>query len=376
MKASLTKADVEKLMCDPTPETRAGTVGKIASSFGSGGFSDSERRLAEEIFRIMARDVEVQVREALSVHLKECPQIPHDIALSLAKDVDSVAIPVIEFSQVLTDDDLVEIINASDAAKQSAVARRETVSERVSDTLVDTRNENVVVTLMDNVGAEISERSFEKAIDHFAGNETVNERMVHRAKLPIGIAERLVTMVSDRIRDHLVTHHKLSSEVTTDLILGMRERATLSLVRPGGQSGDVEDLVRQLHENSRLTPSIILRALCMGDMAFFEAALARRAGVTVVNARLLIYDDGELGLNSIYKKALLPNALLPAVKMAVEVAEETGYDGQENDRERFTKRMIERVLTQFEDMDIGSDNLEYLLAKLNGFAASETMAPR
>ncbi len=35
-----------------------------------------------------------------------------------------MAIPVIEFSQVLTDDDLVEIINASDAAKPSAVARR------------------------------------------------------------------------------------------------------------------------------------------------------------------------------------------------------------------------------------------------------------
>ena len=376
MKVSLTKADVEKLLSDPSPETRAGTVGKIASNYGGEGFSDSERRLAEEIFRILARDVEVQVREALSVHLKECPQIPYDVALSLAKDVDSVAIPVIEFSQVLTDDDLVEIINASDAAKQSAVARRETVSESVSDALVDTRNEDVVATLMDNEGAEISDRSFEKAIVHFGASEKVNERMAYRATLPIGIAERLVTMVSDKLKERLATHHELSSGVTTDLILGLRERATLSLVRPGAESGDVEKLVRQLHENSRLTPSIILRALCMGDMAFFEAAVARRAGVPVVNARLLIYDEGELGLNSIYKKALLPDALLPAVKMAVEVAEETGYDGQENDRERFTKRMIERVLTQFEDMDIGSDNLEYLLAKLNGFAASETMAPR
>ena len=376
MKVSLTKADVEDLMCDPSPEARAGTVGKIAANFGSGDFSDSERRLAEEIFRIMARDVEVQVREALSVHLKECPRIPHDIALSLAKDVDSVAIPVIEFSQVLTEDDLVEIINASGAVKQSAVARRETVSERVSDALVDTRNEDVVATLMDNVGAEISERSFEKAIVHFGESEKVSERMVFRAKLPIGIAERLVTMVSDKLKERLATHHELSSEVTTDLILGMRERATLSLVQPDARSGEVEELVHQLHMNSRLTPSIILRALCMGDLAFFEAAVARRAGVPVVNARMLIYDEGDLGLDSIYKKALLPNALLPAVKMAVEVAEETGYDGQENDRERFTKRMIERVLTQFEDMDIGSDNLEYLLAKLNGFASSETMAPR
>jgi uncharacterized protein (DUF2336 family) len=374
MNASLTRADVEKLMCDPTPETRAGTIGKIASNFGGGGFSDGERRLAEEIFRIMARDVEVQVREALSVHLKECPEVPHDVALSLAKDVESVAIPIIEFSRVLTDDDLVEIINASDAAKQSAVARRDAVSERVSDALVDTKNEDVVATLMGNAGAEISDQSFEKAIDHFGRNEKVSECIVHRAKLPIGIAERLVSMVSDKLKEHMATHHKLSPDVATNLILGMRERATLSLVQPGAQSGDVGELVQQLHANSRLTSSIILRALCMGDMAFFEAALARRAGVSISNARLLIYDEGRLGLSSVYKKALLPDALLPAVRMAVEVAEETGYDGRENDRERFTRRMIERVLTQFEDMDIGSGNLEYLLAKLNGFASTEAVA--
>ncbi len=97
MKVGLTEADLERLMCDPSPEVRAGTVGKIASHFGSGEFSDSERRLAEEIFRILARDVEVRVREALSVHLKECPQIPHDIALSLAKDVDRWRFPSSSF---------------------------------------------------------------------------------------------------------------------------------------------------------------------------------------------------------------------------------------------------------------------------------------
>ena len=49
------------------------------------------------------------------------------------------------------------------------------------------------------------------------------------------------------------------------------------------------------------------------------------------------------------------------------MARETEYDGGANDRARFSARVIERVLTQFED--IGNDNLDYLMKKLKQLAA-------
>ena len=58
----------------------------------------------------MIKDAEVRVREALAQNLKENPDLPHDVALSLAQDVDQVALPILQFSDVLTDDDLIEII--------------------------------------------------------------------------------------------------------------------------------------------------------------------------------------------------------------------------------------------------------------------------
>ena len=42
------------------------------------------------------------------------------------------------------------------------------------------------------------------------------------------------------------------------------------------------------------------------------------------------------------------------------------------DRERFTRRVIERILTQFESL--GSENLDYLLRKLSEFGVSDTVA--
>ncbi len=54
--------------------------------------------MAEQIFRIMVKDAEVRVREALAINLKENPNVPHDVAVTLAKDVDQVALPVLRFS--------------------------------------------------------------------------------------------------------------------------------------------------------------------------------------------------------------------------------------------------------------------------------------
>jgi hypothetical protein len=89
--------------------------------------------------------------------------------------------------------------------------------------------------------------------------------------------------------------------------------------------------------------------------------------MTIVNARVLIHDEGKLGLKSIYDRTSLPANLYPAFRVAFDVARETHYDGGENDRQRFSARVIERVLTQYEDMD--SDNFEYLMKKLRQLAA-------
>jgi hypothetical protein len=49
------------------------------------------------------------------------------------------------------------------------------------------------------------------------------------------------------------------------------------------------------------------------------------------------------------------------------VAREAELDGGENDRQRFVAKVIERILTQFDD--IATEDLDYLLTKLNQLAA-------
>jgi len=69
-------------MTDPSGENRAETAGKIAQGVETGVLSPKERQIAEEIFRVMVRDVEVRVREALAESLKGVPDLSGDIAQS------------------------------------------------------------------------------------------------------------------------------------------------------------------------------------------------------------------------------------------------------------------------------------------------------
>jgi uncharacterized protein (DUF2336 family) len=357
----LTQADVAKLLAEPSASVRSGLAGKLALEIDNPRLNDSEIQIAQDIVRVMAKDAEASVRQALAQCLRKAARMPHDVAVKLANDIESVALPILENSQVLTDDDLAQIIKSGAASKHEAIAGRPQVSEKLSDVLISNAGEKAVARLMGNTGARISEPSLNKAVDRFAESELVKEKIVTRHVLPVAVTERLVTMVSENLKEYLVRHHEMSPTMASNLVMQSRERAIIALSDKSSDE-ELEQMVVQMQKNNRLTPSIILRSVCMGDIALFEMALAVLANVPVVNARILIHDAGRLGLKSLYAKTTLPPSLMPAFRVAVDVVHETVMDGGDHDRDRYQARVIERILTQYQDMS--AEDLDFLLDKL------------
>lgn len=358
---SLSSADVARLLQDPNTENKAAAIGKVASTYGGEGLSDAERQIAESIFRHMLKDAAVRVRSALADSLKDNPNVPHDVAATLARDVDEVAVPMLNSSEVLTDDDLMDIVRTKGEAAQMAIAGRESVSEGVADALAESDSEEVIATLVGNEGAQINESTFGKVLDKFGDSEAVQGPLVNRGALPIAVSERLVTLVSEQMRDHIMTHHEVSAGMASDLLLESREKATVSLLEDG-EEGSAQALVDQLFENKRLTPTLVMRALVMGDTTFFEVAMAKLVNIPVINAYQLVHDQGGSGLKRLLQAAKFPQKALPMVQAALDVAAEMVLTAGDN-REMFKQLMIERVLTAVED-NVDTENLDYLIGKL------------
>ena len=357
----LTQSDVARLLAEPSAQTRAEVAGKLGQDLDDPALSASEVAMAQDILRILASDIEATVRQTVSQSLRSSDRLPHDVAVRLANDIELVALPILADSAVLTAADLVALVRAGSSVKQEAIAGRRDLAEDVSDELITKAHVAAVTTLMRNATARISETGLGKAIDRFSDDDRVKESMVLRERLPITISERLVTMVTDNLKNYLVTHHELSPAIATDIVLQSRDVTTITLSQ-GSRTDELERLVREMHRHGRLTPFLVLRALCLGDMEFFEAAMAARANVPVANARTLIHDAGPNGLKSLFEKSGLPARLLPAIRVAVDVVAGVKFDGGEHDLERYRVRVITRILTQFERF--GEEDLDYLLDKL------------
>jgi uncharacterized protein (DUF2336 family) len=361
MAASLSSQDVARLLAEPSPDMRAELAGKIAADLSGTALTAAELKLAQDIVRILAWDVEEKVRAALSRGLRHSPNLPSDVAKRLADDIEYVALPMLADSLVLTDEDLVEIVRRGSSLKQEAIASRPNLTETVSDALITHGEEPAVVVLMSNDTAKITEAGFNRAITRFGDSKRVTEAMVLRTSLPITVAERLVTMVSKVLQTHLMETHNLSPAIAADIMLSSREHAIIHLSF-GASDEELRQMVTQMHSNDRLTPSLVLRALCTGDIGFFEAAMAVKGGVSLENAQILIHEPSRRGLAALYRKAMMPQGLYSAVRAAVDVVDDTSFDGQARDLERFRARVITRVLTLVDDVD--PSDADYLLNKL------------
>jgi uncharacterized protein (DUF2336 family) len=358
----LSNDDVVRLLNEPSTRARVTAAGKVASIY-SRELMPNERAVAEEIFRLLLRDIDSQVRQALSMSLRDNPAIPHDIALTLARDVESVAVPMLHMSMVLTDDDLIEIVRSRPVACQVAIAQRPTVSQAVSGALIETENAEVVATLLHNPGSEIAEPELGEVIDLFSGQRVIMDAMAERHVLPPRIAERLVALISENLRLNLALGQHLSPDVADALILHSRERVAMGLWPQEMDAQEVADLIDQLHSRSRLTPSIILRALCEGDFVFVTAALARRADIGIENAWSLVHDQNELGLTPLFKRAGLGEELLDLAYLSVRIARNIEAANELEARFLFRKKLVSQFSAHWPDLKGGSD-METLIARL------------
>lgn len=362
-RTALTDIDLRTLLKGATADERAIAAHKLCRVIDRGALSDEDRVQAQEILRVMAADAAELVRRALAVTLKTSDILPHDVAMKLARDVESIALPVLNFSPVFTDDDLAEIVRVGGPVRQVAIAKRPKVSEKVTAALVEHGSETAVETVCANDNASFSDRSLQQALSKFEKSEQVLAAIAYRSVLPMSVTERLIDMVGDQVREHLLNHHALSPEVALQIAISSTERATIDLVDQAGRAADPKAFAAHLRKAERLSPSLLLRALAHGHMTFFECGLAELAGVPHHRTWLMIHDAGPLGLRAIYDRAGMPARLFAAFRAGVDTWHSMEFDGGLRDRERFQEKMLQRFLTQ--PQAAARDDVDYLLDRMD-----------
>jgi len=247
-------------------------------------------RTVHQVLSLLARDQLPRVRRALAEALKTLSDAPHDIVLMLAMDSEGmVATPVLEFSPVLTDDDLIAVMQASPMTAQlAAISRRINVGEEVSNAIVGTGNVEAITALLKNTSAQIREETLDAIIDAAPRQSTWHGPLAHRPNLNARAALRIAEFVADSILQSLAARTDIDQETVgvlskmvhkklrRDETKGFAAEDYLAILDPEGLKV-ADRQTETLAHNGKLTQQYILQGCAEGVTPIVIAALARLA---------------------------------------------------------------------------------------------------
>lgn len=360
--------DVRQLVRHPDAARRATAAQRICRTVRTGKLSDAERQFAEKLLRLMAEDAVAIVRRALAVTLKNSPELPRDIAMKLAADVDNIAVPILTFSPVLTDEDLADILKSKAASKIIAIARRASVSGTVVRDIIRYGDSSAVAEVAANDGALIDQDLADHILEIYQDDDLIKDAFIARRDLPVAIMEKLLTLVSEEAALTLNRRYDLPASMAIDLANRARERASLDIFSIEMPERDMHKMCKRLVNVGRMTPSMLIRIAGSGRMRMLKYALSALSGVSPEKSSLMIHDGGPFGLKALCARIGLDANQTKILRAACVIFRDLEQGGIEYNHAYFQNLMIQRMLTLPINMPEAEEN--WFLERLDGLDAA------
>ena len=231
------------------------------------------RDLTIETLERLARDTLPRVRQALAEEIKALDCVPPRVVKALARDVESVAAPILEYSPLLSDNDLIEIITSAQAGfALQAIAKRRPLRANVTEAIATALDVPAVATMLLNSSAKIRHQTLDKIAMAAERVKDWQEPLVFRDELPQRVVRRLAGFVSKALIEALAAKHDLDDKTRRYLKDKLQKRFDESASAKG------PDLVA-LKKEGKLDDAFVEAAIERGSRELAVASLALLAGL-------------------------------------------------------------------------------------------------
>lgn len=345
---------------------RAEAVGLLARAWLYSDLCPEEAETAEAALTTMLDDPSIRVRRALAEALSRDPKSPSHIVLSLARDQIDVAEIVLGASPVLCDEDLIDLAATSCGRLQVAIAARPWVSPPLAAAIAEVGDIAACRALCGNDGAELSRTALRRLVERFGGDPVIRRALTDRSDCPIDVRQMLVGKLSEALSGHGLIKATLAEDRLGTILREARDKATLGLCDDLDEQG-LATLADHMHQTSQLTPSLLLRALCNGQLALFQAALVTLSGMPAKRVNRVLAEYHSSAFTALLSRAGLPSATFGVFAEGLRILHDLEAEGQDGDLYQFSRRLLQRLALVGSD---GSDDeVQRLFALLRRFAA-------
>ncbi|HEX4533856.1 MAG TPA: DUF2336 domain-containing protein [Rhizomicrobium sp.] len=317
-----TPAQANKILAsDADEDVRIELARKIARLMPT--LSPSENgRLCEmtiETLEQLAQDQLPRVRTILAEEIKHLSCVPKHVVDALARDLEeTVAAPIVEYSPLLSDADLVEIVACAQASHViCAVARRQPLGEDVSNAIVTSLDVPAVAALLTNPKAAVRQETLDSIAEHARTVQAWHAPLVMRVDLSQRAIRRIATFVGTALLSRLAKQHALDDTTRRKLSRELRHRVeTEKAVPEDDPAARAMQEVETALKAGRLNDAFIESAADNNQRETVIAALALLAEMPAAIARRMI--------NSHSSKAVTALAWRAGLSMRVAFKIQTG----------------------------------------------------
>lgn len=260
-------------------------------------YSASENSQFGEILGTVAREMEMEVRQTLATRLSSVPNAPRSLIVQLASDEISVAAPVLARSKVLLDSDLIAVAKLKSQDHLHAIAGREQVSAAVSDALVARGDDRVLVRLVTNNGANLSEQAMEKLTDKAETVEALQRPMVTRADLPPHLLNEMFFAVSAELKRVIMSRMAdLDPAIIDGAIRQTERRRKMRAAAPDPEQAKADAFVAQLAKTGAVTESMLVNLAKQKRPIEVAVVFSRLASLDLATAKRILNDPNPEAL--------------------------------------------------------------------------------
>ncbi len=350
---------------------RAAATNALARAYLQAQMDTEDKQAAEAAMTLLLDDVSPLVRTALAEGLAHAAHAPRHIILALAVDQPEISGLILRRSPALLDAELVDFFARGDERVQQAIAERRPLSMPLAAAICEVGEASACVALLGNESADIAVFSLARLVERLGRSPLVRELLLARDDLPIVLRQRLIADLSSVLGDFLTQKSWLSPVRVRNVTREALDKATLFLAQTPQEDARGE-LIEYLAQTQQLTPVLLLRSLCAGNVSFFEEVLAHLSGLPLRRVYMLVNDRAVAGFHALYKRCQLPDAAYPAFRAVLDVLLDTQMDDRAGGQFHFSRRMLERVLTLYSGFALGeTDHLLLLLRRFAADAARE-----
>jgi uncharacterized protein (DUF2336 family) len=279
-----------ELAKEPSSHRRRDLLREVTDLFFGVKFdSASQAADFDAILQKLTAKMEEAVRGELAEHFATSSDAPHGLMRMLALDMPAVARSVLERSNVLSEQDLVDVAKTRGQEHLRALSSRTDLSERVTDAIVETADDDTLGVLARNDSAMLSRASHEVLVDRAAQNSALQEAVVQRASLPADLLNEMYFMVEARLRATILARNgDMDPKALEQALATSRKRLAAQTGVLPSDFDEAENFIRGLLARNALTPPVLVKLLRAGQRTHFVLALSESTDIDFNTARRVI----------------------------------------------------------------------------------------